>query len=116
MTVTDPLPPGTSFISCTVSQGSCAEFGGTVTANLGTIPAGGGATLAITVAVIQPAGAITNTAIVDSSTPDSNPNNDSDTTVVIGSSTIPTLAPEMLVLFALLLAASGLLALRRFPF
>jgi uncharacterized repeat protein (TIGR01451 family) len=115
VTVTDPLPSGTSYISCAASQGTCANASGTVTAALGTIPSGSAATLTITVTVVSPAGAITNTATVDSSTPDSNPNNDSATRVVVGGSTIPTLSSEMLALLAVLLAALGVLALRRLP-
>jgi large repetitive protein len=115
VTVTDPLPSGVSFLSCTASQGSCANAGGTVTATLGTIPDGGSASVTIAVTVVAPSGAIANTATVDTSTPDSNPNNDSATRVVVGGSTIPTLSPEMLALLAVLLAALGLLALRRLP-
>jgi uncharacterized repeat protein (TIGR01451 family) len=115
VTVTDPLPSGTRFLSCTASQGTCANASGTVNADLGTIPAGSSATVTIAVTVVAPSGAIANTATVDSSTPDSNPNNDSDTRVVVGGSTIPTLSPEMLTLLAVLLAALGVLALRRLP-
>jgi uncharacterized repeat protein (TIGR01451 family) len=115
VTVTDPLPSGTSYISCAASQGTCANGSGTVTAALGTIPSGSTATLTITVTVVSPAGAITNTATVDSTTPDSNPDNDSSTRVVVGGSTIPTLSSEMLALLAVLLAALGVLALRRLP-
>ena len=115
VSVIDPLPSATAFVSCTASQGSCANASGTVTATLGTIPDGGSATLTIAVTVLAQSGAIANTAPVDSSTPDSNPNNDSDTRVVVGGSTIPTLSPEMLALLAVLLAALGMLALRRIP-
>jgi uncharacterized repeat protein (TIGR01451 family) len=120
VTVTDPLPPDTTFVSCLASQGTCAGpppgSGGTVSAALGTIPNGGGGTLTITVTVVLPAGAITNTATVDTTTPDTNPDNNSDTTVVVGGSTIPTLSRGMLALFAVALAALGLIALRRSPF
>jgi uncharacterized repeat protein (TIGR01451 family) len=115
VTVADPLPTGTAFISCTVSQGSCANASGTVTASLGTVPDGGSATVTIAVTVQVSSGAIANTATVDTSTPDSNPNNDSDTRVVVGGATIPTLSPEMLALLAVLLAALGVFALRRLP-
>jgi uncharacterized repeat protein (TIGR01451 family) len=120
VTLTDPLPGGVVFVSCQSSQGSCAGpppgSGGTVTADLGTIPAGGGATLTITATVVAPAGSISNTATVDTSTPDTNPDNDSSTSIVVGGATIPTLSPGMLALFAGLLAAAGALVLRRFPF
>ena len=87
-----------------------------VTATLGTVPNGGSATVTITVTVLASGGSIANTATVDTSTPDSNPNNDSDTRVVVGGSTIPTLSREMMALLAILLAALGVLALRRVPF
>lgn len=119
VTVTDPLPPGTGFVSCVASQGTCGGpplgAGGTVTAVLGTIPAGAGATMTITVTVAQPSGTIRNTATVDTTTPDTNPDNDSSTSVVVAGTTIPTLSPGMLFAFAIMLAALGLVALRRFP-
>jgi len=73
--VTDPLPVGTTFISCTASQGSCSGpaigSNGTVTANFGTIGSPGFATLSISVNVTAPGGiTLTNTAVTTSSTPD----------------------------------------------
>lgn len=118
-TVTDPLPPGTAFVSCVASQGTCVGpppgAGGTVTAVLGTIPAGGGVTMTITVSVALAAGTIQNTATVETTTPDTNPDNNASTSVVVAGSTIPTLSPGMLAAFAIMLAALGLVALRRFP-
>ena len=115
VSVNDPLPSGTTYISCSASQGSCAYGSGTVTASLGTIPNGGSATVTIAATVVVPSGAIANTATVDTTTPYSNPDNDSDTRVVVGGSTIPTLSPGMMALLAVLLAALGVLALRRVP-
>ncbi len=71
--ITDPLPAGTSFISCVVSQGSCAESGGTVTANIGTLAPGASAVLTLKVSAPQgdPCGPITNVATV-TATNDSN--------------------------------------------
>ncbi len=43
--VTDPLPAGTSFVSCTNPSGTCANSGGTVTFNLGTLAASGTASM-----------------------------------------------------------------------
>ena len=37
ITMTDTLPVGTSFVSCTPTQGSCIFSSGTVTANIGTL-------------------------------------------------------------------------------
>lgn len=82
--VTDPLPVGTSYISCTPSQGSCSGpfvgTNGTVTANFGTIGAPGFATLSIAVNVTAPAGiTLTNTAVVNSTTTDPTPGNNTST-------------------------------------
>ncbi len=89
--VNDPLPGGTTFNSsgCSVTQGSCSGpapgTNGTVTANLGTIPSGGSATVFITVTVTAaPGSVLTNTAVVSSATTDPNPANNqaSNTTLV----------------------------------
>jgi uncharacterized repeat protein (TIGR01451 family) len=37
VTVTDQLPPSVSFVSATLSQGSCSQSSGIVTRNLGTM-------------------------------------------------------------------------------
>ena len=50
-TVTDPLPAGVSFVSCTASVGSCSQANGTVTALLGTLAPNASATVGITVTV-----------------------------------------------------------------
>ncbi|HZI67739.1 MAG TPA: IPT/TIG domain-containing protein [Thermoanaerobaculia bacterium] len=73
--VTDPLPVGTTFLSCTASQGTCSGPGfglnGTVTANFGTIGSPGVATLSIAVNVTAPGGiTLTNTGVVTSTTAD----------------------------------------------
>ena len=78
--VTDPIPVGTTFISCQTSQGSCSGptvgANGTVTANFGTIGAPGFATLSIAVNVTAPGGTtLTNVAVVTASTPDPAINN-----------------------------------------
>jgi uncharacterized repeat protein (TIGR01451 family) len=71
--VSDPLPGGTTFVSCTASQGSCSLSGNSVVANLGTILSPGFASVTITVNVTAPGNStITNTAVVSSSTPDTN--------------------------------------------
>jgi uncharacterized repeat protein (TIGR01451 family) len=78
--LTDALPSGTVFQSVAVSQGTASAAGGTVTADLGTLPVGGTAT--VTVVVRIPPGTpgrlpLTNAASVVSSTPDPNPTNNS---------------------------------------
>jgi uncharacterized repeat protein (TIGR01451 family) len=83
--VSDPLPADTTFVSCTASQGSCSGpavgLNGTVTANLGTIPFPGFATLSIAVNVTAPGGrTLTNSAVVRSLSPDTNNANNTGTT------------------------------------
>ena len=45
--VSDPLPPGLTFVSATTDHGSCADAGGTITCNLGNLPAGASATITL---------------------------------------------------------------------
>ena len=64
-TITDQLPAGTSFVSCT---GGCSQSGSTVTWSVGPIGPGGGGTVSLTIRVDQlPAGCmLCNTATIDS--------------------------------------------------
>src|SRR5258706_6435640 len=68
VTVTDPLPPGVTFVSATPSQGSCSGTA-TVTCALGTIAKNGSATVTI---VVKPtvSGPISNTASVSANESD----------------------------------------------
>jgi Mrp family chromosome partitioning ATPase len=116
--VVDPLPPETSFVSCQTTLGTCTGpvpgTTGIVTADLGTLPAGSGAVVRIRVVLAAgAAGSLSNTATVTTSTPDSNPDNNSDAVVVVTGAPIPTLSAPMLALLALALAALGLSVLRR---
>ncbi len=118
VTVTDPLPAVTTFVLCQTSQGTCAGppvgSTGTVTFDLGTIGAGATATLQIEVVVTGAAsGSILNTATVSTSTPDSNPDNNTDDDIVVGGATIPMLEPRILALLATALAAAALFLIRR---
>jgi DHA3 family macrolide efflux protein-like MFS transporter len=72
--VTDTLPTGVVFNWATPSQGSgCAESGGIVLCDLGTLPNGASATITIALTVdLLTAGTITNTATVGSSEADPN--------------------------------------------
>jgi hypothetical protein len=64
VTVSDPLPPGTTFVSCSASQGSCSTPSvGLVTASLGTLAPGGTAT--VTISVQAPA---VSTTLINSAT------------------------------------------------
>ncbi len=72
VTVTDPLPAGTTFVSATPSQGSCTGTT-TVTCGLGTLTDGASATITLVVHVDPgtPGGTvITNTATVTSPQPE----------------------------------------------
>lgn len=66
VSVTDPLPAGTTFVSCSTSQGTCSGppvgTNGTVTATLGTIASAGSATFTIVVNVTALNGTLNNTA------------------------------------------------------
>ena len=84
VTMTDPLPPGTTFASCAISLGTCSGptvgTNGTVSADIGTLGPLGSVTVTIMVNVSAGAGTtIPNTATVTSSTPDSNLTNNSST-------------------------------------
>ncbi|HEV2907182.1 MAG TPA: right-handed parallel beta-helix repeat-containing protein [Actinomycetota bacterium] len=80
LTVVDQLPSSVTFVSATLTQGTCGESGGTVKCNLGTIGSGAMATIDIVVKPTVP-GTITNTASVSSSTPDPNEGNNADSEV-----------------------------------
>lgn len=115
--LTDPLPPGTTFISCTAVPGSCVGppvgTNGTVTADLGSIAVGGSATVTIAVNVTVTTGNLVNTATATSTTPDPDPENNHDTAVTAVGAGIPALSPPLAGLLALMLAALGLWFARR---
>lgn len=71
--VTDKLPQGTTFVSATTANGTCAIKGNKVTCNLGALTAGGAsdtATINLRVTARTSGGTITNTADVASGTGD----------------------------------------------
>jgi uncharacterized repeat protein (TIGR01451 family) len=83
VTLTDPLSSDAVFVSATASQGTCTRAGsgsrnGLVTCAVGTISAGGAATVTIVVSPSR-AGTLTNTATVRASSPDANLTNNSAT-------------------------------------
>jgi len=75
-TVTDSIPAGTSYVSATVSPGSCGAGGGVVTCTIPTLPSGVGTTITLKLEANQ-AGQVTNTATVNppSDVEDSNTSN-----------------------------------------
>ncbi len=107
VTVTDAVPPGTTFVSATPSQGSCAGTS-TVTCNLGTIASSASASVSLTVTP-HVAGPLSNTAIVSSPENDTNPTNNSATSnvTVRPATDIPTLSEWALALLASLLGMLG---------
>ena len=85
ITVTDPVPAGTTFISAAINPGSCGESGGLVTCDLPALPNGVGTTITLTLRADQ-TGQVTNTATVnappDVTDPDLSNNEASDTVTV----------------------------------
>ena len=83
--LTDTLPTGVSFVSSVPGAPTCAEAGGVVTCNLGTVTGASSGTVTITVTVDQPLAAgifsLQNDATLDSDETD--PVNDSATTAVV---------------------------------
>jgi len=84
-TVTDMVPAGTTFISATVSPGSCSLGSGVVTCDIPTLPNGVGTTITLTLQANQ-TGQVTNTATVNVPPNVSDPdlsNNDASETVTV---------------------------------
>jgi uncharacterized repeat protein (TIGR01451 family) len=73
VTLADPLPAGTSFVSVATTQGSCTG-GALISCNLGTIAKGATVTITLVVTAQQP-GTITNTVTVVGKEPESNTDN-----------------------------------------
>ena len=81
--MSDPLPIGETFLSCSTSQGTCTGpavgSNGTVVANLGSIPNPGFALVTIVATVTAPGGtSLINTAVVSSTTLDTNLGNNTE--------------------------------------
>jgi uncharacterized repeat protein (TIGR01451 family) len=83
VTVNDPLPAGLTYVSATTSKGSCSGTQ-TVSCTIGALAAGEAATVTVQAKVSDTftPGAVSNTGTVTSTTPDSNPGNNSSTVVV----------------------------------
>ncbi len=77
--VVDTLPAGVTFVSATSSQGTASGSGGTVTANLGNLADGAGATVTVVVtAAATASGTLLNTATVSGSETETNLDNNTD--------------------------------------
>jgi uncharacterized repeat protein (TIGR01451 family) len=85
--LTNLLPPGVSFISAVLGQGSCGRLGNEVTCNLGSLNPGAGAMVSLLVRPVL-AGTVTNRASVGSQTTDASPANNtaSQSTLILSSS------------------------------
>jgi uncharacterized repeat protein (TIGR01451 family) len=92
--VDDPFPPGMTFVSAAPSQGSC--FGGEwgfLSCDLGGVPAGAAATIALTVIPTAAATATNTASVSDRAFGDIDPNFDNNTaftTVTVHGRTSPT--------------------------
>jgi uncharacterized repeat protein (TIGR01451 family) len=115
--LSDPLPPGTTFLSCTSSAGTCSGpavgTNGTVTAALGPIAPGATATVTIGATVTGPVGTLVNVATATSSTPDPDPGSNQGTAVTTVGAGIPVLSRPLLALLGLLIATAAVWVLRR---
>jgi len=111
--VGDVLPAGTTLVSATPSPaGSSCSGTSTVSCSLGTLAAGGSATVMLVVAGPSRSGTVANTATVATDTLDSNLANNTSTvtvtvTVTAAPPSVPTLSTWGLALLALLLLLTG---------
>jgi uncharacterized repeat protein (TIGR01451 family) len=84
VTVTDPLPAGSAFVSATGAGWTCGFAAGTVTCTRPTLAVGSAPpiTLTITAPPVTQSSFVSNTATVSSSTSDPNPGNNSSTATI----------------------------------
>jgi uncharacterized repeat protein (TIGR01451 family) len=95
--LTNLLPPGVSFISAVLSQGSCGRIGNEVTCNLGTLNSGAGLTVSLLVRPVT-AGFISNRTFVGSQVIDATPDNNAvtqGTLVLTSSGTFANVSPVL---------------------
>jgi uncharacterized repeat protein (TIGR01451 family) len=89
VTVADPLPAGTSFVSVSTTQGTCAFGMGLVQCSLGSIPKGGTVTITLVVKALRP-GVLTNEVTVVGKEPESNTaNNRATATTLVTTPLVP---------------------------
>jgi uncharacterized repeat protein (TIGR01451 family) len=94
VTLADPLPAGTSFVSVKTTQGTCTFAGGLVQCNLGAIPAGGSVTVTLIVRATN-AGLLTNEVTVVGHEPETNPaNNRASATTLVRTPLVPPKKPK----------------------
>lgn len=93
--LTNNLPAGTSFVSCSTTSGACGGSGNNRTVSIPTLAAGGAATVVIVANVDCPLAAgtvISDTASVSASTADTDPSNNTRTASVVAANPAPVLA------------------------
>jgi uncharacterized repeat protein (TIGR01451 family) len=76
-TITNTLPAGVTFVSASVTQGTCTQSAGVVTCNLGTLTASSTATATINVTAPGTSTSLTDTASTTSAVTDPFPSNNS---------------------------------------
>ena len=110
VSVTDTLPAGTALLSAVASQGSCGGAPA-ITCSLGTLAAGGSATVTLQLTLPSTPGNVANTANVSTSNPDPNNANDSVTVAVnvIPAAQLPATSALLLLLLAFALIAIAFL-------
>jgi uncharacterized repeat protein (TIGR01451 family) len=81
VTLADPLPVGTSFVSVSTTQGTCTG-GALIRCDLGTIPAGSTVTITLVVTALQ-SGVLTNTVTVVGNEPEPNTANNTATATTL---------------------------------
>ncbi|HEV7573468.1 MAG TPA: Calx-beta domain-containing protein [Thermoanaerobaculia bacterium] len=113
--VTDPPAGGSTFVSASSTQGSCAS-GSPITCSLGSLAGGASATITLTMKMPNSTTTVSNIASVTASESDPNTNNNSATAVtavtVGGPAPIPALSTLMLLALAALLSAWAVTRLR----
>jgi hypothetical protein len=112
--VTDPPAGGSTFVSATSTQGSCAS-GSPITCSLGSLAGGATATITLTMKMPNSTTTVSNIASVTASESDPNTNNNSATAVTavtVAAVPTPALSTWMLLALAALLSAWAVARLR----
>jgi uncharacterized repeat protein (TIGR01451 family) len=94
VTVADPLPAGTSFVSVSTTQGTCTNSNGLIQCSLGTLPKGASVTITLVVKATR-AGVVTNEVTVVGKEPESNTaNNRASATTLVPTPLVPPKKPK----------------------
>jgi uncharacterized repeat protein (TIGR01451 family) len=89
VTAADPLPEGTSFVSVSTTQGTCANNGGLIQCSIGTLAKGASATITLVVTATR-TGTLTNTVTVVGKEAESNTaNNTATATTLVPAPLVP---------------------------